>query len=153
MPISMIFDIDIDLPGTESLLKRLNLESSGKVQQFFTNEVIRHSDKYVPFSSGVLKNSAMPSPDFESIIYTTPYARYHWFGKLMVDPITKKGAFYSPEYGFWSRPMTPKELTDTDMSYQGAPLRGSHWTERMWIDEGEEIIRSVEHFIERNTML
>lgn len=87
------FNIDIHLAGTEALLRGLNLEQGGKVQKFFTSEVIRLSDKYVPFRAGILKNSVHPAPDFSAIFYTTPYARYHWFGKLMVDPITGKGSF------------------------------------------------------------
>ena len=43
------FDIDIQLVGTDTLLRGLNLEQGGKVQQFFTSEVIRLSDKYVPY--------------------------------------------------------------------------------------------------------
>jgi len=74
------FDIDLHLAGTEALLRGLNLEQGGLVQRFFTSEVIRLSDKYVPFRSGILKNSVHPTPDFDAIFYTTPYARYHWFG-------------------------------------------------------------------------
>ena len=33
------------------------------------------------------------------------YSHYQHEGILYVDPITKKGAFYNPEYGFWSRPL------------------------------------------------
>ena len=50
------FDIDLHLAGTEALLRGLNLEQGGLVQRFFTSEVIRLSDKYVPFRSGILKN-------------------------------------------------------------------------------------------------
>ena len=116
------FDIDIQLAGTDTLLRGLNLEQGGLVQRFFTSEVIRLSDKYVPFRAGILKNSVHPAPDFGAIFYTTPYARYHWFGKLMVDPITGKGSFFDPLEGrHWSRPNTQKVLTDRDMQYQGAP--------------------------------
>ena len=152
MGIPVIFDIEIDLPGTEELIRQLNLEPSGKAQQIFTKEIIRRADKYVPSdAAGVLKNSAMPAPDYESIIYTAPYARYHWFGKKMVDPQTGKASFYDPKSGrHWSRPGIQKVLTDEDMQYQGAPLRGPYWVERMWESEGQEIIDATALFIERN---
>lgn len=143
-----MFKIDIDLAGTEDILKNHGLQEAGAAQQFFTSEIMRLSDPYVPFRSGPLKNTVTNAPNWDGIIYNTPYARYHWYGKLMVDPITKKGAFYDPKSGrYWSRPNTPKELTDKDMQYTGAPLRGPRWVERCWIDNKGSIIKSTEAFI------
>jgi hypothetical protein len=143
-----MFDIKVDVAGAEQILKNHGLEKAGPVQQFLTSEIMRLSDPYVPFRSGPLKNSAQPTPEWDGIIYNTPYARYHWFGKLMVDPITRKGAFYDPRSGrFWSRPNTPKVLTDRDMKYTGAPLRGPRWVERCWIDNKDSIIKAVEAYI------
>lgn len=142
------FTIDIDLPQVETMIKKLGLEPSGKVQRFFTNEVMRRADRYVPFRTGVMKNSAHASSDYTGIIYVAPYARYLWYGKLMVDPITGKGAFHDPISGrFWSRPGVNKVLTDRDLEFNGAPMRGSHWVERMWTAEGNEITDSVEKYI------
>lgn len=143
-----MFDIRIDMDEVNQILINHGLQDGGPVQQFFTNELMRLSDPYVPFRSGPLKNSVHPSPQWDSIIYNTPYARYHWYGKLMVDPITKKGAFYDPRSGrYWSRPNTPKELTTRDLQYTGGPLRGPKWVERCWIDNKDSIINSVEAYI------
>lgn len=135
-----IFKIDVDYNKMNKITKKM---TDPKLQEIFSYEVMRHSDKYVPFQSGILKNSAFVDADKTGIVYVAPYARYHWFGKLMVDQKTQKGAFYSPEYGFWSRPLTPKELTNKDLNYTGAPMRGSHWVERMWVAEGEEITKAM----------
>lgn len=150
----MYFDINVDFPKTDDLLKGLGLEAGGKAQQFFTNEIMKRSDKYVPFSSGVLKGSVHPTLDFESITYTAPYVRYHWFGKLMVDPLYGKGCFYDPKTGrMWSRPGIEKIVTDKDMKYQGAPMRGPFWFDRMWLAESEEVIQDTMRFIEGNRTL
>jgi hypothetical protein len=143
-----MFDIWIDLDDVNQILRNHGLQDGGPVQKFFTNELMRLSDPYVPFRSGPLKNSAHMTQDGDGIIYNTPYARYHWYGKLMVDPITKKGAFYDPRSGrYWSRPNTPKELTDRDLQYTGGPLRGPRWVERCWIDNKDSILKSVEAYI------
>ena len=143
-----MFTVDIKLDGAEKSLENHGLQEAGPVQKFFTSEIMRLSDPYVPFRSGPLKNSAHMTPEGDGIIYNTPYARYHWFGKLMVDPITKKGAFYDPKSGrFWSRPNTPKELTERDMKYTGGPLRGPRWVERCWIDNKDSIIKATEAYI------
>ena len=128
------------------LLTGLQPYSKGRL--FLMNEIIRLSDDYTPFDTGVLKNNITKSPSGKWFEYNTPYARYLWYGKLMVDPITKKGAFHDPKTGrFWSRPNTPKELTDRDLKFRFAPKRGAHWVERMWADHGNTIIDSVERFV------
>lgn len=135
------------LPTLESVADKSGVNPGGFAQKFFANEIVKLSDPYVPFKQGVLKNTVVISPDATYIEYVAPYARYHWYGKLMVDPITKKGAFFSPDYGFWSRKGVPKELTDRDMSYIGAPQRGPKWVERMWQSDGKQICASVERLI------
>lgn len=140
-----MFEININMQDVDTILKNHELHPNGKVQKFFTNEIMRISDDYVPFDGGVLKNSARNLGD--AILYNTPYARYHWYGKLMVDPITKKGSFFKEGYGHWSRPNTPKLLTTRNMNYKGSPTRGPRWVERAWVNNKDSIIKSTEEFI------
>ena len=143
-----MFHINVDFSTVANAVNCF--DAGGSAQKFFTSELMRLSDNYVPFASGVLKNSAIMENDGTGIIYSGPYARYHWFGKLMVDPITGKGAFYKEGYGFWSRPNTPKVLTDKDINYQGAPMRGPRWVERCYIDNQQKLISQTAAFAERN---
>lgn len=145
----MAKEIRFDLSDADKIIKEHGLGPGGSVQKFFTNELLRISDPYTPFSSGILKGTAFISQDGTSIFYNTPYARYLWYGKLMVDPITRKGAFFNPAYGFWSRPKVQKQLTDIDLEYQGAPLRGPRWVERAYIDNKQALLSSVEKFANR----
>jgi len=46
-----------------------------------------------------------------------PYGHYQWEGIMYADPKTGKGAFYTPEYGFWSRSDTEKVPTTRLLSY------------------------------------
>ena len=145
-----MYEIKVNFDGAE-VLKDKGLTEGGPAQRFFSSEVMRVSNPYVPFRAGALQASARLADDGEGVIYNTPYARYHWYGKLMVDPITKKGAFHNPLTGrFWSRPNTSKELTTKDLKYKGAPIRGARWVERAWIDHGDEVIKAVEKHIETN---
>ena len=144
----MLFSVEesVDLTGW---LKQTGLDASNTAQAFLANEIMRTSDKYVPSDSAkILKTNASVSKDADGIEYRAPYARYHWFGKLMVDPYTGKGSFYDPKTGMhWSRPKTQKVLTDRDMNYQGAPLRGPHWVTRCWIDNKNTILKSFADYI------
>ena len=120
----MITTYKVDFKSVDEILKERGLLPGGTVQKYLTNEIIGISDPYVPFDNGPLKNQTVVAMDGTYYDYISPYARYHWYGKLMVDPVTKKGAFFNPDYGFWSRPGIQKELTNKDMSYREAPTRG-----------------------------
>lgn len=136
------FDVHVDFKGLDQITQQLGLEPGGKIQEEFAYQIMRISDKYTPMdSAAVLRSQVFVVDGGTALEYRTPYARYHWYGKLMVDPITGKGAFHDPKTGrFWSRPKVNKRLTDRDMVYQGAPIRGPKWVERAWIDNGQQVI-------------
>lgn len=119
----------------------------GPVQKFIDQETIRLMVPYTPALNGVLEESAtLGTVIGRGIIkQDTPYARYQYYGKLMVDPITKKGAFYSPGYGYWSRPKVKKILTNTDLIHNKSkhPLAGPFWFERMKKNESSRILEGA----------
>lgn len=140
-----MLDIELNTDGLQEVLKRAT--DVTKAQRFFANELMRLSNDYVPFDTGVLSASARVSANGDAIIYETPYAQYLWYGKLMVDPITGKGAFHNDTYGFWSRRDVQKQLTDRDLNYQGSPLRGSYWVQRCFNDNKEQLLNSTAEYI------
>lgn len=144
-------EIKLDLSSVKDELEKLDFLARNKVLKFAANEIMRLSDDYVPFDSGTLKNSAYVTELGDEIVYPSPYAQYMYQGKLMVDPITKKGAFYDPITNrYWSRPGVKKELTDTPLNYAGAPKRGAHWVEKAWEEHKEDVIESIEKYIGSN---
>ena len=111
------------------MMKNCGLNDEGKVQKYIDSFVLYHSKPYLPG-----KHIHTPhSNDLGSgkIIWDTADANYLYEGKLMVDPITLKGAFFSPNYGFWSRPNTQKIIDpkDRDLKYHSDGLRGPKWFE------------------------
>ncbi len=139
---------ELDMSSYKEFQKEFGFD--GRNQLFFTQEVYKFSGPYTPSSlddedkSPFIANVAI-TPEY--IHYLSLQALYLWNGKLMVDPITEKGAFFSESYGFWSRPNTLKKLTDKDLNFTGSPMRGSHWTDRMWADKSKEIVSTVQKFI------
>lgn len=147
-----MFTVKVDVSDAAKILKSHGLEPGGRVQAYFTSELMKLSDPYVPYSAGVLRSKARISRDKCAIEYDERYARYHWFGKLMVDPVTHKGAFYSPTYGFWSRKDVNKVLTNRDLKYNdGFPggLRGPRWVERCWLNNKYSIITATEEYMKK----
>ena len=125
----------------------LGFGENGAVQKFVDQECIRLMDSYTPDLDGRLKENIRLNSVIGSglLHYEGPYARYHYYGVLFVDPITLKGSFYNPKTGMhWSRP-NMKKIPDPQgrqMTYNKtrSPKAGSHWFERMWAEHKSDVV-------------
>ncbi len=70
--------VDMDIA---KIVKRLNLEERGKVQQVIDNEVLRLNNPYIPKDTGQLIRSGLQNTTIGSgeVIYSTPYARKQYY--------------------------------------------------------------------------
>lgn len=134
------------------LAKSVGLNESGKVQKFIDSFVLNHSKPYIPgkhiYDSGVIATRIGSG----KVIWDSPDANYLYEGKLMVDPITLKGAFYSPDYGFWSRPNTPKIIDPKarNLNFHGGGVKGSKWFDRMIENEMDDLLDGIVKIIGEN---
>lgn len=137
------------LPNVNDLMLQTGLNERGKVQKFIDNFVFTHSEPYLPGNH--LYRDSLAANKFGSgqVIWNTPDANYLYEGKLMVDPITLKGAFYSPDYGYWSRPNTQKIMDPKgrDLVYHGGGLRGKEWFDRMIDAEMDNLLTGVQNIV------
>lgn len=149
----MNFQASYNFPSANEMIHNLGLEEGGEAQRFFTNEVWRLSDDYVPMDSGNLKNNSSMSLDGTYITYESIYSKYQWYGVLMVDPNYLVGAFqltkYGIQVGFFSRPGVSKILDPNGRALNNINgLRGPYWTQRMWADRHEQIEKALQDYIE-----
>lgn len=110
-----------------------------KAQRFVDSECIRLMTPYVPMLNGALYKSATLGTKIGTgnIVYASPYARYQYYGKVMVSSITGSA---------WARYGETKVLTDRNLNYSTHqhPLAGSYWFERMKKDKLPQLARGVE---------
>lgn len=123
------------IKSTQALLASRGLEAHGAVQTYIDSEVLRLNAPYMPFQSGQLIQSGIHGTDVGSGIvrYNAPYARYLYYGKLMV------GANGSS----WAKKGEKKRVTDKDLTYNGAPKRGSYSFERMKAAHQKSILQGA----------
>lgn len=105
-----------------------------EAQVYVDNEVLRLSDPYTPFQSGLLKKTGALGtvPGRGEVKWNAPYARYQYYGKLMIG-------------------RAPKQLTDEDLQHHGAPKRGAFWFERMKKDKLSQILAGVRRIMRGGT--
>ena len=107
--------IKVSFKPIKTMLKDRGLDAGGRVQKIVDSEVLRRSDKYVPFRTGFLKKSGILGTVIGSgeVIYNALYADknyYHNAGR------GKQGTALGG-------------------------LRGKKWFERMKTDNKDDIIR------------
>jgi len=151
--------LTIEINGLEKISGAYLMAASGlkdgSAQRFFTTEVARATDEYVPMQTGVLAGTAMRFIEPDAIHYVAPYAVYLYEGALMVDPKYKIGAFHDEKTGrFWSRKGVQKILDPEGrrLTYDKTahPKAGDHWADRAWKEKGDVITQEVANFLEEN---
>lgn len=97
-----------------------------RAQSFVDSEVLRLSEPYTPFQQGMLRNSGIFGTVIGSgeVVWNSPYARYLYYGKVMVG-------------------RAPKKVIDKSLQFHGAPMRGAFWFERMKRDKGQSILNKA----------
>ena len=132
--------------NTSTIKASLGIEPNGRVQRKFQNLCYEYMDKYVPRDDGSLRRDVDLS-DPTKIVYESPYAHYQYEGKLYVME-NGKGAYYSPDYGFWSKKGVAKQSSDRNLVYHTAGT-GPYWDERMKSAEMDDVIDKLQKYIDR----
>lgn len=124
-----------------------NLETGGKVQTTIDNAVIRYCESYCPFETGVLAYSPYTAspPGGGQVIYSTPYARYLYYGEVMGPNIPVFEDDSGVPTRFYSPPGQPKHLTGRQIQYNTDtnPLAGPFWFERMKANHSQDILEEA----------
>lgn len=111
------FDIDVD--GWNEIKEALARRCT-KAEHIVAMQVASDTDPYTPALTGSLNQRTRVVGN--SVVYPGPYARYLYYGKVMVDPDTG-----SP----WAQPGAVKVLTDRDLVFTQSvhPQAQAHWFE------------------------
>lgn len=140
----MEFNGRLEIKPTDLMIKERGLNSMGKVQKFVDSECIRLMKPYTPFRTGILEKMATIGTAIGSgeIRQSAPYARYLYYGKLMVSTVT--GSSYA-------RHGETKKLTATELKYDKSAhaLAGKMWFERMKADHKEDILKGAQEIANR----
>lgn len=108
----------------ESKVKSRLSNQTKMAKRLLKSEIVKDTEKFVPMQSGYLKNSIMQSlqSDDDFIVYNTPYARFLYYGYVMIGRITHRP---------WARRGETKIKTDKKLSFGKVhPLACSNWFER-----------------------
>lgn len=131
------YKIDCELAWNKNFGKERSQQFSD-AQAFIDRECIILMVPYTPAINNVLYESPVLGTEIGSgeIYYLNPYARYQYYGKLMVSSVTGSAFASAGE---------SKVLTDVDLVHQTSrhALAGPFWFERMKKDKGEDLLKGA----------
>lgn len=132
------YGIDVRLEWKKTFGKE-RTERFETAQAFVDKECIRLMRPYTPALSEILSMSPTLGTVIGSghIYYLNPYARYQYYGKLMVSSITGSAFAAAGE---------KKVLTDVDLVHNTTSKHqqaGPFWFDRMIADKGAQILRGT----------
>lgn len=126
---------NLDLSALTDLQARLPSTAS-RVEHTVANQIAKDTQRYVPFSGspGGLRSQTKVKDNM--IIYPGPYARYLYYGKVMVDAVTGRGPMYfKDENGNWlirfhKGARLKATARDLKLDHEGVdPEAQAHWFE------------------------
>lgn len=142
----------LEMNSVGQILKDKGLDAGGDVQKFHTANVLRRIKRYMPFVSGMTYKVTVAQTDISKpiIVTDTPYAKYLFYGKVMIDPKTGVAGFMTPE-GWRSRKGSIKVKTTRNLVYNKTknPRAGPRWDRALSAAEGKAMAADVQRYINR----
>ena len=135
----MSLKFTVNSSGMESVKEQLALGCS-KAEHIVAQQIAKDTVPFVPALTGSLTQRTRVEDS--KVIYPGPYARFLYYGKLMVDPIT--GSSYAPKGG-------TKVLTDKNLVFSKAmhPQAQAHWFEASKAQNLEKWVRVADKAVKK----
>ena len=126
--------VTVYMKPTKQILKDKGLGPGGDVQRFHTQNVLRRIQKYMPYRTGATIKLTIAQTDINKpfIVTDAPYAKYLYYGKVMVG-------------------RAPKTVTSRDLVYTKTknPQAGPFWDRALVAAEGRVLQRELQAYINR----
>lgn len=143
----MSLKFSVDVSGMDEVKRQL-ARACDKADHELAVHVEKDTQPFVPALTGSLMVRTRIHPEYRgeivgnAIVYPGPYARYLYYGKLMVDPAT--GSTYAPKGGH-------KVVTDRNLVFNTTmhPQAQSHWFEASKAQNMEKWVRVADKAVKK----
>lgn len=146
--------ITVKVNSADQIIKRLGVDAAGDVQRFHTQNVLNRIQKYMPYRTSATQKLTVIQTDVNKpeIVTDTPYAKYLYHGKVMVDPRTGRSGFMTPE-GWRSRKGSVKKVaTARDLKYnKKTGHEGPYWDRALVAREGAAMAADLQRYLDKKS--
>lgn len=147
--------VTVKCRSASQIIRAHGLDRNGDVQRAWTNIVNRRISRYMPYRSGSLSSKLKYISGPAKITVEAPYARYQYYGKVMIDPKINAAGFLTKDGTWRSRKGAVKVLTDRPLSYDTSKNAnaGPYWDRRLVAAEGAAMAQEIRAYIRRREAL
>lgn len=131
----MQLNIKIKMNSTNKIIKDHGLDKDGRVVRFLRDTADRFMNPFIPMDNGDLRR-LKTYPNNNEIKYTSPHAKYQYYGKLM---LAKNGSS-------WAKLGEKKVVTSKNLKYHTSGT-GPKWNELMMQRRKNDLVKDIENFI------
>ena len=131
----MKLDVKVKMNSVNKILKDHGLNKDGRVTRYLRDDADRLMNSFVPMDNGMLRRNKT-YPKNNEIKYTSPYAKYQYYGKLM---LAKTGSA-------WAKLGEKKVKTSKNLKYHTFGT-GAKWDKLMLQRRKNDLIKDVENYI------
>ena len=129
------FNVKVKMNSVNKIIKDHGLNEQGNVVRFLRDDADRLINKFVPFDNGMLRRNKT-YPKNNEIKYTSSYAKYQYYGKLM---LAKNGSS-------WAKLGEKKVKTSKNLKYHTSGT-GAKWDKLMMQRHKKDLVKDVENYI------
>lgn len=135
----MSLKFSVDVSGMDEVKRQL-ASACGRAESVLAQQVMKDTIPFVPALTGSLTQRTRVVGN--EVIYPGPYARFLYYGKVMVDPAT--GSTYAQKGG-------TKMVTDRNLVFSKAmhPQAQSHWFEASKAQNLDKWVRVADKAVEK----
>lgn len=135
----MSLKFSVDVSGMDAVKNAL-AKACSRAENVLAQQVMKDTAPFVPALTGAL--TRMTRVMGNEVIYPGPYARFLYYGKVMVDPTT--GSTYAPKGG-------TKVVTDRNLVFNTTmhPQAQAHWLDASKAQNLEKWVRVADKAVKR----
>lgn len=143
--------VKLFLPSASQIIRSKGLAADGAVQMFHTRNALNRLERYVHFNTGTTYKITVVQTDIRKpeIVSDTPYAKYLFRGKVMIDPKINAAGFMTSE-GWRSRRGCTKVVTQRNLQFTNKRA-GPRWDRALSANEGKAMAADLQRFIDRRS--
>lgn len=143
--------VKVNMKPVNRIVTRLGLNKTGDVQMQATRIINQRITRYMPYRTGALATKLKFIKSPTEIEVLGPYARYQYYGEVMVDPETRAAGFKDKDGQWKSRRGVPKVRSGRPIQYTKTkhPLAGPFWDRRLMAAEGAQIAKELQTYVDR----
>lgn len=131
----MRLDVKVKMNSTNKIIKDHGLNKNGRVVRYLRDTADRLMNSFVPMNNGMLRRNKT-YPKNNEIKYTSPYAKYQYYGKLM---LAKNGSA-------WAKLGEKKVKTSKNLKYHTSGT-GAKWDKLMMQRRKSDLVKDVKNYI------